>query len=364
MDAVGRSNRIRDLESVQVLGDSATPGEESGWFSPRVRWLAEQLEVDPLRIKGTGRGGRVTARDLRRLEPTPVGASREWMSPAVRHALDASPVPVDLLIGTGADGRITLEDVRRVQSEVDVRSVQEATPSRRDAVHSLSTEEARFERVAPASSSSTSRTELPGVSAVIEVDVTRLATTLAGSFDASLSIASAIAPHIVRALRIHPRINTPAHTDPSSTTDTGRIDLAVERVVGSGPVRTAVHAADAIPAEQLVKLIQESTNENVMPLNIGNNRSEFTVLDVSPLAHLSMTSSATTRGSAQLTVGAPTKRPVAVAESAIAIRDMCWISLAYGPDVASWSEAVTFLEVLKKSIEAPSGAEAKDGQAL
>ncbi len=106
-------------------------------ISPYARKLAEEHDVDPADIEGSGPGGRIVARDVLRAAGAPgeqAAPPRERPAPAGR--LNAEPLAAALAVrydmdlseieGTGPQGRVTVDDVVTARSEVAAR---EAPPA-------------------------------------------------------------------------------------------------------------------------------------------------------------------------------------------------------------------------------------------
>lgn len=100
--------------SPQLAQTSVAPAKVG--ISPRARALARRCAIDPKKVPGTGPGGRVTERDVRRYLET-MGYARLRITPAALELARKENVDVLDVVGTGTAGRITVEDIRRAVSE-------------------------------------------------------------------------------------------------------------------------------------------------------------------------------------------------------------------------------------------------------
>jgi pyruvate dehydrogenase E2 component (dihydrolipoamide acetyltransferase) len=141
------------VSSILVARETDAPAADSGdeethWtsvrglaYSPLIRKLIEESNVDPNAIVGTGAGGRITRTDVltarRSHAPVPDGIiqsekpSREH-SPVVRRLLANLGLDPELIVGTGAGGRITRTDVL-VAAGVPIPHSNETTSARNGA---------------------------------------------------------------------------------------------------------------------------------------------------------------------------------------------------------------------------------------
>jgi pyruvate dehydrogenase E2 component (dihydrolipoamide acetyltransferase) len=79
--------------------------------SPAARRLAKELGVDITRVQGSGRGGRISEKDVQAFYD---GQSRVDATPLARRMAEEEGLELAQLEGTGQDGRITEDDVLKV----------------------------------------------------------------------------------------------------------------------------------------------------------------------------------------------------------------------------------------------------------
>ncbi|MFC6615419.1 2-oxo acid dehydrogenase subunit E2 [Halopenitus salinus] len=102
----------------------ATAGSGGGKISPRARKRADELDIDPATVSGSGPGGAVTEEDVERAAEggteagttdadaeTGAGEEPEKVSPRARKRADELGVDLSTVTGTGPGGAVTAEDV-------------------------------------------------------------------------------------------------------------------------------------------------------------------------------------------------------------------------------------------------------------
>ena len=85
------------------------PGEVRS--SPAARRLAKELGVDITQVQGSGRGGRISEKDVQTFHDE---QSRIAATPLARRMAEEEDLDLAQIQGTGPDGRITEDDVLRV----------------------------------------------------------------------------------------------------------------------------------------------------------------------------------------------------------------------------------------------------------
>lgn len=112
---------VREAQPAAVVGDGPSRRHASVLRSPLVRQLAERLEVDTSRIRGTGPGGSVTRKDVelasrRTATPatpaTPATTERsKRVTPRARRRAAEIGVDLSAVVGTGIAGAVREQDV-------------------------------------------------------------------------------------------------------------------------------------------------------------------------------------------------------------------------------------------------------------
>jgi pyruvate dehydrogenase E2 component (dihydrolipoamide acetyltransferase) len=87
--------------------------------SPAARRLARELGIDIARVSGTGRGGRITEKDVQSYHDASAlapgsGAGQMEATPLARRMAELEGLDLNAIQGTGPQGRITEDDVLRV----------------------------------------------------------------------------------------------------------------------------------------------------------------------------------------------------------------------------------------------------------
>lgn len=113
---------------IQTPVSAANGTSLSGFVSPLVARIAREMNVDLSRVQGTGNGGRITRDDIMRfvqsggqtapapvLAPSSVSSPQStFISPVVARLSAQHGINLQAVKGTGKDGRITKRDIQRV----------------------------------------------------------------------------------------------------------------------------------------------------------------------------------------------------------------------------------------------------------
>ena len=118
-----------DAAELSTAGDASVPMEKTSLpepqaqepprevrSSPAARRLAKELGVDITRVQGSGRGGRITEKDVQAFHD---GQSRVDATPLARRMAEEEGLDLARMEGTGQDGRITEDDLLRVLERQD-----------------------------------------------------------------------------------------------------------------------------------------------------------------------------------------------------------------------------------------------------
>ncbi|MCP3902939.1 MAG: 2-oxo acid dehydrogenase subunit E2 [Planctomycetes bacterium] len=193
--------------------------------TPAVRRVARELGVDIHRVPGTGRGGRVTATDIRAAAGGVAATAVDMPSVTTVPAAILAPPPVNV----GADGvaqRIPFRGVRRKIAESLQRSVQTA-------VH---------------------------FTVVIEADVTTLdrkRREYAAVLGRKLSLLPFVLTATCRALRAHPSINANVDDERSEILIKGVVNLGCAVDTDHGLMVPVLANADALTIVQLADQVAD-----------------------------------------------------------------------------------------------------------
>ncbi len=292
------------LESTTVTKDHNLSNK--GKYSPVVKRLAREYNIDLNNITGTGKYGRVTRRD-------------------VQSVIDSRNTKVLLNPSEteGCDMRISLTPVRRTIAENMVKSV------------SL----------------------IPQAWTLIEVDATNLVNSrnsIKDDFYKTEGINITYMPFVVRALaetlREYPVINS--SWNDNAILVRGQINIGIAVNTGDGLIVPVIHGADKLSLMALAKKIHEvaeRARSNKLRLSDVQNGT-FTLNNTGTLGSIASQPLVNYPQAGMLTTESIVKRPVVVRDS-ITIRSIMNITFTFDHRILDGADAAKFLNALKKRLE-------------
>lgn len=351
----------------------------AGFISPIVARVATENRVDLGRVSGTGNGGRITKDDVLRYIQTggassaPMGqmngvTRNTFYSPLVKRLSTEHNLDLDRITGTGQDGRITKNDINRVidAGGIDpialvigvpvsaspppiVAKVPGPTPGttvKLDAV-----------RRSIAKHMVHSKHTSPHVSTFMEADLTnisahRAANKVAFASDgAKLTFTVYFVSAIVTALKLYPMVN-------SSWTDDGvivqkDINVGMATSLGAdGLIVPVIKNADSLSllgiARSVNDLAKRAREKQLKPDEVRGGT--FTITNHGGSGSLYATPIINQPQCGILGVGMIQKRAVVI-NDAIAIRPMVYIGLTFDHRILDGAVADYFLGTIKQVLE-------------
>jgi 2-oxoglutarate dehydrogenase E2 component (dihydrolipoamide succinyltransferase) len=302
---------------------AAPANGQSAFLSPVVARMVAEHGINPAQIAGSGQGGRVTKQDVLRYIEQEAGATDVLsaptpMPPAIPDP--RSPIPEDAEL-------LPLSPMRRAIAEHMERSVRTA----------------------------------PHVTAVIEVDLSRVVAHRATSRDAfaAQGVRLTFTPYFVQAtlagLRAAPVLN--GSFSPQGITLYRRMHIGVAVSLDEGLIVPVLHDADEKNllglARSVGDLAERARSRRLRPDETQGGT--FTLTNHGTTGSLLATPIINQPQSGILGVGAIVKRPVVVSYGdvdAIAIKPMCYLSLTFDHRVADGAVGDAFLAAAKHFLEA------------
>jgi 2-oxoisovalerate dehydrogenase E2 component (dihydrolipoyl transacylase) len=295
-------------------------------YSPAVRRLAREQNIDPDTLSGSGMGGRVTREDV--MKAVQIRGSAVATAPApplAAPAAPASPAPTPTPMTAGADEEsVPLTAVRRIIAEHMSRSA----------------------------------SEIPHAWSMIEVDVTSLASyrdRIKDDFRQREGVALTYLPFaikaLVEALKENPLLNSSWGGDKIILKKRTNIGIAV--AAPGGLVVPVIHNADGHSIAGLARAAHELTERARQGrLSLEDVQGgTFTLNNTGALGSVVSQPIINHPQAGILTIEAVQKRPV-VMNDAIAIRSMMNVCLSFDHRVADGSESSAFLQAVKQRLEA------------
>ena len=309
-------------DTVPVVSPEPDEAGERRRYSPAVRRLARDHDIDPDSLSGSGMGGRVTREDVMRAVET--RGATAGAAPAPTHTAAPAPTP-RTPASVGADEEaVPLTAVRRIIAEHMSRSA----------------------------------SEIPHAWSMIEVDVTPLAAyrdRIKDEFRQREGVALTYLPFaikaLVEALKENPLLNSSWGGDKIILKKRTNIGIAV--AAPGGLVVPVIHNADGYSVAGLARAAQELTDRARQGrLSLDDVQGgTFTLNNTGALGSVVSQPIINHPQAGILTIEAVQKRPVVV-NDAIAIRSMMNVCLSFDHRIVDGSESSAFLQAVKQRLEA------------
>ena len=345
--AVLDADAVAPAEAVDHGGQPATPAsvaqsdaqtiaqtiEKAPRYSPAVRRLAQEHNVDLSRVTATGMGGRITRDDVLKFVE---GGVEPGVEPGVQASPEATPLPEPADSRTARDSasesgsepvpgeeHLALTPVRRMIAEAMVRSV----------------------------------SQIPHAWSMIEVDLTglvNLRNQVRAGFQEKEGVDLTFLPFVIKAvvesLKEHPTLNASWGGDKIILKKRVNIGIAVAAPVGL--VVPVIHDADRLSVAGLAAASRNLT------LRARTNKLEikdveggtFTLNNTGSLGSIVSQPIINHPQAAILTTEAIQKRPV-VRDDAIAIRSMMNLCISFDHRINDGAESGGFLLAVKTRLE-------------
>ncbi len=314
--------------AARSLASQNRPEARERFYSPAVMRLAHEHAIDLAAISGTGIGGRVTRKDVERL--INAGTAKAAATPAqpesVIEAAPAAPAaPAARPGGSGAYVTVTLSPTRRTIAENLKRSNLEA----------------------------------PQAWTMVEADVTGLVALRErekARFQLQEGVELTLLPYFTAAvcetLRDFPNLN--ARWEGEELRQYHSIDIGIAVASENGLVVPVLHGAGDLSvaglAKRIADLVQRTHARKLRIEDIEggtftvNNTGSFGSIASKPIVNYPQV--------AIVTMERAVKRPVVVANDAIAVRSMMNLCLSFDHRAMDGLDAGGFLAALKRRLEA------------
>ena len=303
-------------------------------LSPAVRRLVEEKAIDPTRISGTGKGGRLTKGDVLAHLTAEAAAPAPAPAPAPTPVVAEAPRPPTPYPHPGAPSAPAGADVERVPMSRLRQRIAERLRQAQATAAILTT----FNEV--------------DMSAVLVLRA-KYKQTFADAHGVSLGFMSFFGRACVSALQDMPLVN--AQIDGTDIVYNKRVHLGI--AVGSerGLVVPIVHNADGLDfaglEREIARLAQLARDNKLSIDDLAGGT--FTISNGGVYGSLLSTPILNPPQSAILGMHKIEKRPVVV-DDQVVVRPMMYLALSYDHRLIDGSEAVTFLVKVKERLEDPS----------
>lgn len=316
----------------------AAPSRDGVRYSPAVRRLAAEHQVDPDDVTGTGAGGRVTRDDVLKFAES--GAKAPAAPPKPAPAATPTAPAAAASVAAGAPAQIedgdTLEPVSQVRRVIAERMVR-------------------------------SKQTVPHAWLMVEADVTGLVALRAQHKDAfraregvPLTYLPFMLRAVVRALKAVPVMNAQWNGD--QIVMKKRVNIGIAAATERGLVVPVVHDADEKNVIGLAKAAQDLTQRarngrlKLEDLSGGT----FTLDNTGAVGTVLTYPIINAPEVGIVTMESIVKRPVVMPGDAIAVRSMVNLCLSFDHRVVDGAEAALFVNTVKKELEALTPASSID----
>ena len=283
-------------------------------YSPAVRRMAQEHNVDLTRVPGTGMGGRVTREDVERFIESAESDG------AALSAEVSSPVPEG---GSQDDAELPLSPVRRLIAQHMVRSA----------------------------------TEIPHAWTMVEVDVTglvRYRQSIREKFEVREGVALTYLPFFIHAvagaLKENPKLNSAWAGDKIVLKN--RINVGIAVAAPEGLIVPVIHDSDTMSITALARASRDLTakaREGRLALN-DVQEGTFTLNNTGALGSIASQPIINHPQAAIMTTEAVQRRAVVLGEG-IAVRSMMNVCLSFDHRIIDGAESGSFLQAVKRLLE-------------
>jgi pyruvate dehydrogenase E2 component (dihydrolipoamide acetyltransferase) len=310
--------------------------------SPAARRLAKELGVDITRVQGSGRGGRITEKDVQAFFD---GPARIDASPLARRMAEEEGLDLANIPGTGPDGRITEDDVLRVMDGPPTAS---ALPPKRIPFAGM--------RQAIAEAMVDSLHSMAQLTLTSHADVTALVglrDVLRRRWGVRISYTDLIVKAVALALREHPILNSTLVGEEIVLND--EINLGVAVALEQGLIVPVVQEADkrsVLEIHQVLRDLAERARSEQLAVDEVTGGT-FTVTNLGMYRVDAFTPIVNPPEVGILGVGAINEH-LALAEGQVTVRSRMALSLTIDHRVVDGAPGAAFLQTLVEFLEEPA----------
>jgi len=317
------------VETEAAPPEPASDGSRADVYSPVVQRLATRHDIDLTTIAGSGRGGRVTRKDVQALIDAREreAAAAEGIPPA------AAPVPLP-------EGEVVPTPKAATVTPSDAYDVVPISPTRRKIGENMAR----------------STTEAPQAWMLVEVDVTGLVALRTRERERFAGVDLTYLPYfastVAHTLTDFPELNARWHGD--ELRRYRRVNLGIAIATERGLVVPVVPNARDLSVAGLARRIDDLVSRahagklRIEDMEVGtftvNNTGAFGSIASNPIVNHPQIGI--------VTMERVVRRPVVVEGDAIAIRSMMNIGLSFDHRALDGAEAGAFLAALKERLEA------------
>jgi pyruvate dehydrogenase E2 component (dihydrolipoamide acetyltransferase) len=344
------------------------PVQQTDWeapITPVARNVAAAAGIDPGTISGTGRGGRVTRRDVEEALAAPKpfgnGKGKVYATPAARRIATEQGVVLEAVSGSGPDSRVQAADVLAyVETAVTTPAPQ---PSLRPMVEVIPLQ---GKRRTIAERLTASYQSVPHINFTASIDMThfdearrQLNARIEKDGGARISATALLAKIVGQTLLNHPWLNS-SFRDGQGEQEAEihlfkEVNLGIAVALEDGlivpVVQDAANKGVAQIAAEVKDLAVRARNGQLAPAEVREGT--FTISNLGPFGVEQFTAIINPPQAAILAVGATRPEVVADADGQVVVRPIMHVTLAADHRVVDGAVAAHFIADLKAALEEP-----------
>ena len=344
------TEQLTEEQVDSFFAEPARSDKEPQLLSPVVRKLVRENEVDLTQIEGTGRGGRITRRDVEaHIASAPAAKLEPASAPEPKAPAAAEPEKVE---------------VPAAEEPEEVPTVKPA-PAPAAAIGAAETVELSRLRLRAAENLVNAKRTAAHVWTSVEVDyerVERVRQSRKADFKAAEGFSLTYLPFIARAtidaLKAYPVVNSAFNLEEKSATFHKKVDLGIAIDLNQeGLIVARVRNADGLRlvgiAREIASLAERGRNGELGIDDLSG--STFTITNPGPFGSFMSAPIINVPNVAILSTDTVTKRPTVVTaadgQDVIAIRHIGYLGLTWDHRAFDGSTAVLFLRRIKENLE-------------
>jgi pyruvate dehydrogenase E2 component (dihydrolipoamide acetyltransferase) len=349
--------------------DAHGPSGNGTFVSPVVARIASEHHVDPTQIPGTGRGGRVTKKDiLDFIENAPAAAAAPPPAPAAPPEQPAAPEPQAAPAPTPAPSPVPAPPATPPAPAPPPAKPTPPQVSPADVLPGEALEPVSAMRRGIAEHMRRSLDTAAHVTSAIEVDMSRVVAAretlkkeYQAAYGANPTYLAFVARAAVQTLVNHPYVNGELRGDSIVTRNFVNLGIAVELAEGKGLIVPVLKNAETMNllglAKGIAEIARKAREKKLLPDDVQGGT--FTITNPGGYGTFHGTPVISQPQSGILGTYALVKRPWVVQDSlgkdVIAIRPLMNITLTYDHRLVDGAYAGRFLKELRERLEAWEG---------
>lgn len=338
--------------------------EQTDWevpATPVARNMAAASGLDLAGVSGSGRGGKVTKRDVAAAlsvpGPSGNGQAKVYATPAARRTAAELDVALAAVAGSGPDGRVQVSDVLAAAAAPD-------SPSANSGPYEVIPLQGKRRTIAERLTASYQT--VPHINFTARIDMTRfiearaqLNARIETDGGVRISATALLAKIVAQTLVRHPWLNS-SFQEANGVQEAviylhKEVNLGVAVALEDGlivpVVRDAAHKGVAQIAAEIKDLAERAREGRLVPAEVRDGT--FTISNLGPFGVEQFTAIINPPQAAILAVGATQQEVVPDVDGQIVVRPIMHITLAADHRVVDGAVAARFMADLKAALEEP-----------